>query len=595
MHRSHIVTRLALLTSLALVAFAAPAWAIPAPPTGSQITEPTDPAFVVANSLNPGTLHIAGTISGGSGPVDILCYANTGYVPIATGVAPSSGSFTVDVSLTQTLLNSVSYSHGFCVLRAVPAGTHPAAAPDQLSPFQGPHIGWGRDRSTLLGAGGAPNPADQVWDAYISQAQSRAFDDYLSVGSCGLCDTYLYDPATFKASSVIWWANDALYSTISYDTYNRRSEVQIDGVDAYAPGAIKTDLRNNPGMPVFTHSTSVDPLTGDLTIDESDPFVSCSPQPATYPASDATCPAFAAAKVTLDRTIIQSHDGRQVTITDHWHSDDAQPHQLDALYDDSAASEHHTTAGHSSVYDFSWSASSGFKTYADNTEITPPASGPATLYVKSDGTTPDVGDGQNPIGALTYATPPCALHIQRFPSTTGNSTGDWQARYMRTIPASGDLVITQVYSHDYSLASVQALAQEAKLSLPQVSTTPAPCPMPVDPGPTPDPAPADTPTDTTPAQAGGTDPQTVPTSPSGVPTGSPVATPTPKCHVPKLRGKTLSSAKRMLRQAHCNLGHVTRRSAASVRPGRVIGTNPRPGTTRTAGARISVRVARASA
>src|SRR5205823_14384676 len=144
-----------------------------------------------------------------------------------------------------SMLQGIGEYYGYCVLRAVPTGTHPAAAPDQLSPFHGPKIWWGSEKPLTLLGDGAPNPPDQRWDYFIRQAQSLAYNDYYSVAGCGLCDTYLYDPATLQVSQPIWWANDALYNKIPYDTYNHRSEVQVDGVNSYAPGGLSKELRNN--------------------------------------------------------------------------------------------------------------------------------------------------------------------------------------------------------------------------------------------------------------------------------------------------------------------------------------------------------------
>lgn len=64
----------------------------------------------------------------------------------------------------------------------------------------------------------------------------------------------------------------------------------------------------------------------------------------------------------------------------------------------------------------------------------------------------------------------------------------------------------------------------------------------------------------------------------------------PRCTVPRLRGKTLTTAKRMLLSAHCRLGTVTRKRSTTVRKGRVISHRPTAGTRHPAGTAVAVVV-----
>jgi hypothetical protein len=292
-------------------------------------------------------------------------------------------------------------------------------------------------------------------------------------------------------------------------------------------------------------------------------MVSCA-APATYPPSDATCPAFVPSSITLQRKIVQNHQGRQVTITDHWKSTDGKEHQLDAVYDDTNKDYTGVVSGHHSLYDFAWTGA-GFNAYPDNDQITPPSSTPATLYVKTDATTPDGGDGVHAFGAVTYGVPPSEL-VMVHSANASDTMGEWQERYVRTIPATGELVITQVYSHDFSLASVQAMAHEAESALP-----------PVGPPSTNPPA-----TDTS-QPAGSTTTAATTTAPAAAAV---------KCKVPKLRGRTLRTAKRLLLRGHCRLGKVTRKATTRVRSRRVIKSKPRAGSVRTRGARIAIVLAK---
>jgi hypothetical protein len=325
-------------------------------------------------------------------------------------------------------------------------------------------------------------------------------------------------------------------------------------------------------------SRNVDPLTGDLTIHETDPFVPCEPQPAALPISDATCPSFGAPPVTLDRTFVQDHQGLQVKVVDHWHSNDATAHQLDAYYDDLTDDWYASLAGHESRLDFEWTCD-GFKSYAAGTDIAPPPGAPATVYVQTDATTPEAGDGKSPYGALTYASAPDGIHVVRAVAPGVSSTMDWLSHYVRTIPASGDLVIEQVYSMGIDLPSVKSLAHEAEQALPSQGSAPAPC------APAADAAAGDGSPTTTDASV------PAPVAPIASATAPPTAPQSVKCRVPKLRGRTLARAKRLLRHANCRLGRVTRKPIAGVRAGRVVRSTPRAGSTRPAGARVAVRVA----
>ena len=56
----------------------------------------------------------------------------------------------------------------------------------------------------------------------------------------------------------------------------------------------------------------------------------------------------------------------------------------------------------------------------------------------------------------------------------------------------------------------------------------------------------------------------------------PAAAPKP-CVVPKLKGKKLGKAKRLLKNAHCTLGKVKRMEAPNKRPGRVLSQRPKAG------------------
>jgi hypothetical protein len=64
------------------------------------------------------------------------------------------------------------------------------------------------------------------------------------------------------------------------------------------------------------------------------------------------------------------------------------------------------------------------------------------------------------------------------------------------------------------------------------------------------------------------------------------------CRVPRLTGRKLGAAKRLLRKRRCRAGRVRRRPSGSVEAGRVLAQKPKPGSVRRVGARIRLVVAR---
>jgi hypothetical protein len=67
--------------------------------------------------------------------------------------------------------------------------------------------------------------------------------------------------------------------------------------------------------------------------------------------------------------------------------------------------------------------------------------------------------------------------------------------------------------------------------------------------------------------------------------------PPPPCKVPKVVGKTLVTARRLIVRARCRVGRVRRARSARAR-GRVVSQSPRPGVRRARGARVNLVVSR---
>jgi hypothetical protein len=67
---------------------------------------------------------------------------------------------------------------------------------------------------------------------------------------------------------------------------------------------------------------------------------------------------------------------------------------------------------------------------------------------------------------------------------------------------------------------------------------------------------------------------------------------TPECRVPKLKGKTLKQAKRVLAAAHCKLGTVSKRKGPKAKRGKVVGEIPGAGAPARGGYPVKVTLGR---
>jgi hypothetical protein len=96
---------------------------------------------------------------------------------------------------------------------------------------------------------------------------------------------------------------------------------------------------------------------------------------------------------------------------------------------------------------------------------------------------------------------------------------------------------------------------------------------------------------TTPSQSSSPPPPSSPsTTSSSSSTSSPPPLASPRCVVPKLKGKKLKAARRAIRAADCKVGHVGREKRVKTRTGKVVKQTPRPGAVDPAGSKVAVRL-----
>ncbi len=408
--------------------------------TASTITTPKNGSYFVYNEDNPNTFAISGTTTGGTtgDHVDIRCYYGAETRTVASNVAVSQdGSFSVP---TADLSEANVYSP--CRLRAVPAGTSPA----DLTPFAGPRINVG-DKQTYHVSGGANDGT--LYDFYLFGQQPAGGFDYDSLSSCGVDDGYLSD-STLALTTVTFWCNAALFNQES--SPGTRSELQIDGGDAWPTWSAYRINSTATGFPTLTWSYHVNPHNGNLVIHDTEPLIKCTDK--TYPPTPVTCPKFVMAGVTDHRTITQDHTGLLTRVTDVFTSTDGKKHSLDLLWANNQRF-HDGSGGDSSQVAYKFPGQSTFSTHAVSDTVPLPESAPATILVNMKGAAD--GDTSTGQGAIVYDRPATKATFV----TAGTSNSQFTLHQTGKVPAKGSTRFRFAYAQGFKAAGVAKLATTA--------------------------------------------------------------------------------------------------------------------------------------
>jgi len=451
----------AVITSVAaFFAAAAPAFATV---TTSTVTV-TSPAgtYLLDDEVTPqNTITVTGTSDGTStDAVDLNCYAGTGYETLATDVAVASeGSFTFTGSFK-------SIADETCVLRAVPTGDGTDYPPGMPSAFTGPTLAISQVEDNDISGG--PNNGD-LEAYYLDDSQLSGGFDYDSLGGCTIDDSYTYDPVTFASATLdycnafFWYENGATGAGVAPPT---RSELQVDGADAYLAGDID-DLGlpgdDLSGFPSESYSYSIDPTTGNLVLNEVDQVVKCSPG-GVFPPTSTSCTSFVPTGVQVTMHIVQGDNGRIATVTQYFSSTDGQTHSVDLLEENDFYAPNDD-----GELDFPWTGS-GMQPYTTAGQVIPgpTTAGPGSFYIKGSASVPD-GSEASAEGAVTYSNPPDSVTIV---GTTNSSNGaSWiELHYARTVPATGSVALAFTYSNAFLLSEVTSdSAAAAAAFLPSVA------------------------------------------------------------------------------------------------------------------------------
>ncbi len=443
---------------LSLLAVAGPVASAAAIEPTSRITSPTSPTYALYNegeSSPPAAFTVKGTTTI-SGEVALRCYfpgAKTeSYDTLAENVEVKGGEFSAEIQ------PKVLY-RGACVLRAVPVTNKENLPPgttaaEEAASFKGPLL-----FSSRFGL----HSEEGLTTGYY--LESHALAGYFLVeplGTCGLADSYLYAPETETLSEELFFCDAALFDR-NYPTSGgpTRSELQIDGANAYSPAAAREVAEEVKapisGTPQTTVTESFNAATGAATIKELDPIVKCSPE-TVYPPTAKSCTSFAATGVELERTWETGEGNHIAWVTDTWRSTDGAAHSLSALYAQELAGE--VKAGGA----FKFPGASTYSTTSTGQSVSIPA-GPGAIYYTQDAATPATGDGVHPQGAILYDTPPAGP--AGFNVGSGHSELSlFEMPYQAAIPAGGSYTLHMAFVQAYALAEVEALAKKASERFP---------------------------------------------------------------------------------------------------------------------------------
>jgi hypothetical protein len=447
--RPRVAALAGVVSSLALIGSVAPsAQAIVAE---SNISSPADQTYLFENNSPSATLTVAGTAN--SSEVDINCYYGNTYGEILQKVAVVSGAFSVSAPLS-------ALPSAPCVLRAVNVGDESAHPPGTATTQTGPVVI--KSRFELF------TESSITYDYEQEFTTLAAYLGIDSVGDEGLYYSYLFAPGTLAKSASGFYNNGSLQTENQPPSGSTtRSELQVDGTNAYSPDSARelgVELTKEPvkkenghalpGTPSVSASTK-ETAPGEFTVEETDPIVKCSPEANVFPPTKTSCQSFVSTGVQLRRAWQATHGDRVALMTDSWSSTDGHTHALDALYD-----QEPSQSGEGA---FEFPGASSFTTVNKGQTETLP--GDSAIYYKTNAATPDGGDLTNPQLAIVYDSAPDGAVAFHKGSKT-ETRPDFEMHYARTIPAGGSYTLRMGFVTEYALGAVKSLAGEILATYP---------------------------------------------------------------------------------------------------------------------------------
>ncbi len=583
---------------------AAPAGAARTPPpfTSSAITSPAIGSQLYYNGdLGAGSVTVRGTVAAQTATAkgDLLCYSrndsDSGAAkgqggPLATAINVSSGSFALTVSLGPVAGKA-------CRLALVPAGTAPLGA--AAGPFSGPSI--------TVNSQFSHSHAGNLFGYDIEAGTVSTSYDLESLGECPVLSSFITDPVSLTSFSVFAGNACLLGSSGIAPSLHTRSGLQVDGLNAYPPGAIGpgpsgqkpalADLSALAGFEPLTYSADWTSTHEAVSVSETDIPTVCDP-PGTYPPTTSTsstpgsCPSLHDSGISIGQVTETMAGGQIVRVTERISSTDGRAHTLDALFSQSVSAP---GAGQQPGIEFPGQTS--FAAHGAPDSFTAFPAGPSSIVVLGDSTS--APSGLNPLGAITYNRPPQSAD---FVTTAGSSTATFLMHYVDQVPATGYMVYDWSFEQSASSSGLTQLeqAERARWGVPTVTITQPRNRATLHSsqtsviGTVSDPVGVSALTvagQSAALGAGGafTMPVGLVPGPNSIAVKATnfagnsttavvnVTYKRPPCVVPKLRGRTLAKARLMLRARDCRPGRVVRVRSRSIRKGHVVSTTPKPG------------------
>ncbi len=597
---SHHLRALVLIVAALLGGLLFAASASAARITSSSISSPANDAELFYDGdSGSGSITVRGAVNGetSTSTVDLLCYSldDSTWVRLASGVNVSSGTFELSVSLAPI-------AERVCRLALVPGGTTPTGA--AAAAFAGPAIS--------VSAQFSYSADGSQWGYDILSGRLEWSFELDSLGQCPLFASWSTDPLSLGSFEL--FSGDACLPQVSgvAPDLQTRSALQVDGLNAYAPGAIGAlasdggGLTGDAGFEPLSYSASFDPAHDTVTISETDIPMICDP-PGEFPPAAGSCPALDDSGIEVKQTTTLLPGGQVARIAQQFTSVDGHPHTIDSLFSQSVGSP--TGTG---VPAFRFPGQYSFASHAtpDTFTLFPP--GPSSIIAIGNSTA--LPSTSNPIGAIIYSRRPTEAD---FISAKGAHQATFVMHYTDSVPAGGSVTYNWSFAQAADSAGLVPLEQleTDRFVSPSVSIT----------------RPANRATVRTKSivvqgaasdlvgissltlngksialasnglfsapinLAKGTNTIVVSATNDAGNVKSAAISVTYKplpCTVPKVVGKTLAAAKKAIVAHGCTVGKIKKVRSTKVRKGRVVSTKPKGGTHKGPGYRVGIVVSR---
>ena len=431
----------ALIIAVALIMLALPVASASAIVESSQITTPAGVSYPLVEEHSK--ITIAGTATGMT-KVEIRCYSGNeenSYNVVAEEVPVVGGEFSVEAQATR-------FPAEVCQLRAVPEKALLKLPPGEKEPFEGPIVV-------------ASKFIPETGNYFAASSTLAGSFDFESAGTFAL-ESSLYSASGHDDAEIFFGESDL----DAYPPIETRSTLQVDGTNAYVPYAA-SEVEERLREEAEEKKTAFTPLTGkpsvilrkefngsthQFSIEEEDPVVKCSPEVA-YPPTLTSCTGFVSTGVKLDRTWQSSDEDHVASMNDAWVSTDGAAHAVNARYFEEMAS---TKEG--GVYEFPGEAA--FSATKTGETKTLPA-GPGTILYKTAPSLSELGNGEDPQGAIVYDSAP-SEPVKVASASSGHVLNVFEMPYQRTIPAGGSSSpLRMTFIQAFALAEVKPLAEAA--------------------------------------------------------------------------------------------------------------------------------------